>query len=102
MTAGIHLELDRMAWLYAFTVIIVITVTMWLVLTQQKCPEQEICEFNLCKTQGSMEVCFGLPTNCTVLETKCTHEEYLEQWNLSCTWDNTTCKCLPSKDDTKK
>ncbi len=67
----------------------------------QKCPETNLdCEWNLCRMQGSMEVCFGLPTNCTVLEAKCTYNEYMMQWNLNCTWLNNTCSCF-LKDETE-
>jgi hypothetical protein len=51
------------------------------------------CDFSLCKERGTLEYCFVIKTNCIVLEDKCTHEEYLSQWNLNCTWGENECKC---------
>lgn len=51
------------------------------------------CEFELCKSRGTLIYCLVIGTDCRVLKNKCTDFEYLAQWDLQCKWGNETCSC---------
>ncbi len=93
---GNHMELgEKIFWTIMIVVFIFTTGMILVILVNEPLPDCRYeCEWDLCKQHGSMEVCFGLPSECELLEFKCTREpSYMEQWNLSCSWLNNTCTC---------